>query len=205
MSAEKTIDWGKIELEYRAGMKTLRAIADAHGIAHGSITKRAKRDGWVRDLKARIRAKADELVSKAAASKAASVDTAASERQMVDDNAQLQVHVRLEHRADIRRHRTLATDLLAELEAQTQNRELFDQLAELLRAPDKNGVDRLNELYRKVLSLPGRIDSIKKLTDTLSTLIGLERVAFGIDDKATSVNPFDDVLNEVNGRMASNA
>ena len=41
-------DWERIELDYRAGVKTLRQIADEHGISHGAINKRAKRDGWER-------------------------------------------------------------------------------------------------------------------------------------------------------------
>lgn len=61
---KRQIDWEKIELDYRAGIKTLRQIADEHGISHVAINKRAKRDGWVRDLSAKIDKKADELVRK---------------------------------------------------------------------------------------------------------------------------------------------
>ena len=43
-------DWERIELDYRAGIKTLRQIADEHGITHGAINKRARRNGWERDL-----------------------------------------------------------------------------------------------------------------------------------------------------------
>lgn len=43
-------DWEKIELDYRAGIKTLTQIAAEHGISHVAIIKRAKRDGWERDL-----------------------------------------------------------------------------------------------------------------------------------------------------------
>ena len=59
-------DWERIELDYRAGVKTLRQIADENGITHGAINKRAKRDGWERDLSDKIQRKADALVSKAA-------------------------------------------------------------------------------------------------------------------------------------------
>lgn len=43
-------DWERIEMDYRAGIKTLRQIADENGITHGAVNKRAKRDGWERDL-----------------------------------------------------------------------------------------------------------------------------------------------------------
>ena len=54
MTAPKIVDWEKIEGDYRAGVKTLREIAEERGITHGAINKRAKRDGWTRDLTAKI-------------------------------------------------------------------------------------------------------------------------------------------------------
>lgn len=59
----KTTDWERIELDYRAGIKTLRQIADEHGISHVAINKRAKRDDWTRDLSARTKANAVELAT----------------------------------------------------------------------------------------------------------------------------------------------
>ena len=43
-------DWEAIELDYRAGIKTLRQIAEEHGISHPAIAKRAKRDDWSREI-----------------------------------------------------------------------------------------------------------------------------------------------------------
>ena len=57
-------DWECIELDYRAGIKTLRQIAGEHGISEGAIRKRAKRDDWARDLSERIQDKAEQLVRK---------------------------------------------------------------------------------------------------------------------------------------------
>ena len=50
----------------------------------------------------------------------------------------------------------------------------------MLRSEDDKGMDKMNDLYRKVVSTPSRIDSVKKLADTLKTLVGLEREAWGI-------------------------
>lgn len=58
MAERKQIDWEKIELDYRAGIKTLRQIADEHGISNPAISKRAKRDDWSRDLTARKESRA---------------------------------------------------------------------------------------------------------------------------------------------------
>lgn len=57
MIEKKMINWERVELDYRSGIKTLREIADEQGITHGAINKRAKRDGWVRDLTAKIKAR----------------------------------------------------------------------------------------------------------------------------------------------------
>lgn len=47
----KQPDWEAIERASRAGLLSTREIASAQGITHGAINKRAKRDGWERDLK----------------------------------------------------------------------------------------------------------------------------------------------------------
>ena len=180
MTAARTIDWERIELDYRAGVKTLRQIAEENDVTHGAINKRAKRDGWERDLSAKIVAKAESLVSKAEVSKQVSKEALVTERAVIEANAQAIADVILSHRKDIQRNRSLAGKMLSELEAQTNDPELFEQLAELMAEPDQSGVDKLNILYRKVLSLPSRIDSAKKLAETMRVMVALEREAFGV-------------------------
>lgn len=108
-------DWEAIESAYRAGLRSIREIASQHGITHGAINKRAKRDGWERDLKAKIKAKADALVSKREVSKQVSTETATSERILIEANAEVIANVRMEHRGDIRRARELINTLFDEL------------------------------------------------------------------------------------------
>ena len=173
-------DWERIEADYRAGLLSVREIAAAQGVSHTAIQKRAKAQEWERDLGAKIRAKAEALVAKAEVAKSVATERAATDKQIIETGAEAIVTVRLAHRADIRRSRTLCLSLLEELEAQTGDRELFAQLGEILASPDENGTDKLNDIYRKVISLPGRVDNMKKLSDTLKTLVGLEREAYGI-------------------------
>lgn len=186
MAAEKkVIDWEKIELDYRANVKTLRQIADEHGITHGSINKRAKRDGWARDLSAKIKAKTDELVSKSLVSSEVSNEKRLTEKQIVDEGAAALTNIRLGQRKDIQRSRKIAMSLFDELEHQVgvENAENLEKLGELLRTEDDKGRDALNDLYMKIISMPGRVKSMKDLSDTLKTLIALERQAFGLDDE----------------------
>lgn len=42
-------DWEAVEVAYRVNTKSVRAIADEHGITEGTIRARAKRLGWARD------------------------------------------------------------------------------------------------------------------------------------------------------------
>lgn len=184
-----SVDWDAIENDYRAGIKTLRQIAEEQGITHGAINKRAKRDGWERDLSAKIKAKAAALVSKDAVSKEVSSAAVVTERAVVEANAELQARIIREHRTDVTRYRALCKGLLSQLEAETGEPDLFDQIGELLAAPDDKGQDKLNEAYRKAISLPSRIDGAKKLAETLKTLIGLERQAFGLSDSPDGGKP----------------
>lgn len=177
-------DWEAIESAYRAGLLSIREIASQHGITHGAINKRAKRDGWERDLKAKIKAKADALVSRREVSSQVSTETATSERILIEANAEVIATVRMEHRGDIRRARNIANSLFDELETECADVAALQQLGDLMFEPDDKGYDKLNEIYHKVISMPGRVKSMKDLSDTLKTLIGLERQAYDIDGSA---------------------
>lgn len=172
------VDWAAIELDYRAGIMSLRQIGDTHGVTHGAITKRAKRDQWDRDLAAKIRAKADALVSRQAVSSSVSIKPTDTERVVVEANATMQADIILSHRKGIQRSRNLTMGLFEELEQMTGDRELFAKLGEIM---DQQDDSRMMDAFRKAVSHPGRVDSMKKLADTLKTLIAAEREAFGIE------------------------
>lgn len=186
MADKPEVDWEAIEGDFRAGVLSLREIAALHpGTNHVAITRRAKKEGWVRDLNAKIKARADELVTRAAVTADVTEQQKATERQVIEANAERIAQVRGEHRGDIQRLRNLALGLLAELEGQSADPALLEELGEMLRKPDDKGVDKLNDLYQKIISTPSRIDSAKKLAETLKAAIGLEREAYGLDDKKT--------------------
>ena len=66
-SPKNPTDWALIEREYRAGQLSIAEIARQSGITRGAIQKRAKRDGWARDLLPAVQAKVkDDLVRDAA-------------------------------------------------------------------------------------------------------------------------------------------
>ena len=198
----KPTDWERIELDYRAGIKTLRQIADEHGISHVAVAKRAKRDGWTRDLAGKIQAKADELVNKSLVTSAVTAETKIAEKAVIDANAQAVADIRLAHRSDIRRARNLTNSLLAELEAQTDPSTLsmLHELGELLRSEDDNGQDRRNDLYMKVISLSERSKTMKTLADSLRVVVDMERTAFSMDkDQGPGADPLTSLLKTITG------
>lgn len=177
-----TPDWERIESDYRAGLLSVREIASPQGITEGAVRKRAKRDAWSRDLAGKIKSKSDELVRKDVVRSTVRTERTASDQIIVEANAQVIAEVRISHRTDIARFRRLVLDLLAEIESETGNADLFEELGDILRSEDDKGQDKRNDIYRKVISGASRIDSMKKLAETLKTLIGLEREAYSIGE-----------------------
>ena len=154
----KTVpDWGRIERDYRAGVRSVREIAATQGVAHSTVLYRAKAQGWDRELSKKVEATADAMVAEAmvasgVASAVVSSVAKVAVKEGVDSNAARVVDVQLGHRKDVARLRALIMALTSELETPADD-----------------------------MSLQHRIDCAKKLAETQKTLIGLEREAYGID------------------------
>lgn len=156
----KQIDWEKIEFDYRAGVKSLREIGDLYGCTEGAIRKRAKIDKWTRDLSARIEAAVRNKLVREEVRKAERDANQASEKEIIESNAQAILKVRLEHRSDISRAKGLVSKLFGEVESSV--------FVEGQNPP------------AETLTLPQRVDCVRKLTDSAKTLIAMEREAWGI-------------------------
>ncbi|HHU0601498.1 TPA: hypothetical protein ACT91X_000321 [Proteus mirabilis] len=178
----KRPDWEAIESAYRAGVMSIREIASQYEITHQAISKRAKKEGWERDLKAKVKARAENLVAKREVASLVATEKAISERQLIEANAEVIANVRMEHRGDIRRARELTNNLFDELSAECADVPALRKLGELMFSPDDNGRDKLNVIYHSIISLPERVKSAKALSETLKNLVGLERQAYGLDD-----------------------
>ncbi len=198
---KRLVDWDAIEPHYRAGTRALKDIGKQFGVSDAAIIKHARKEEWTRNLKAKIQAKADALVS----AKQVSVEVSAAktrtkkaaEKQVVDVEAHVQARIRLGHRSDIGRARTLGMHLFAEVEQQTLNPELFDKIAHALAGIPK-GVPLsalpedeqkkvralLGDSLTKALALNTRTATYKALVDSLTRLVGLEREAYGINPDA---------------------
>lgn len=192
-------DWEAIESAYRAGLLSLREIASQHSISEGAIRKRAKRDDWSRDLAAKVKERADDLVRKAEVRKQVRTESALTERVLIEATAEVIATVRMEHRGDIRKAREITNALFDELGAECADIDALRKLGELMFEPDDNGRDKLNEIYQSIIALPERVKSVKALSEALKNLIGLERQAYDIggptgDDEAKKLSDLMDDL-----------
>ncbi|MFA9287672.1 hypothetical protein ACCQ08_23025 [Comamonas sp. SY3] len=186
--ARQAVDWERIELDYRAGIKSLREIAEGSGTSHVNIAKRAKKLGWTRDLSAKIQSKADALVNAALVNTPVNNASPAAERETVEAAASTQASVRLAERADIQRSRSICMGLMAELEQQSVNPKLMAEVVAILRGTPaeemtKEQRSKLAEAASKAASLSSRSSTMRSLSESLRILVGLERQAYGIKEE----------------------
>ena len=187
MPAPKKVDYERIEPDWRAGVKSPPQLAAEYtaatgvAVSHTAIIKHFKKLGVTRNLLAKVQAKADSMVLEAMVSGKVSTATNKRDAEIILDGATVIATVRIAHRQDITRSRKLCMTLLAELETQTGNLPELQALGEMLRSPDDNGADKLNDIYRAVISLPERTKTMKALAESLKNLVGMEREAFNID------------------------
>lgn len=208
-STEKAkVDWTLIEVDYRAGVKSLEQIGKEYGVTKGRISQVAKKYSWERDLKKKIQARAEAKLNREAVNAELNADRKRlAERDVVEANAELQYRIRMEHRQDIGRTRGLFQALLGEVETATREKNTFELVLDRIRkltecesdeTTKKMLFDSLADLQAdisKLTSVHGRIDAAKKLTEILERVVRLEREAFGItDDEENKRTSVDDLL-----------
>lgn len=167
MAVPGTVDYGRIETGWREGIKSVPQLAaeytDETGqtITQAAIRKHFVKLGIPRDLSAKIKAKADAMVSAATVSGSVSVDgneTLPAEAAIIASAATTSANVQLSHRADIRKLRERVQGYETELDA------CQDDLGK-------------------------RVTILKNLVDTQCRLIAAEREAFGMDKDAPPEQP----------------
>lgn len=201
MAKKKQIDWDKIERDYRADVLSIAQISRESGAPSSTIRARAKRLGWSRNLTARIKSKADEIVNQDAI-KNAVANIQASEEQTIEENARLTAGVRLAHRKDISRARLATVTLLEDLEAMI-GQDGRESLAELLKALVDEGLIEERDstaiaAYKKATGLSQQIANMQKLADTMTKFVTLERQAWNLDNlDDSSHDPLKTLLDSI--------
>lgn len=199
----RVIDWEAMEPDWRANIKSKKELSIEYGVSRAAIDKHWAKAGVERDMTSRIQAKADALVTQQAVTRAVTPATKISEQEIVSANGAMVANVRIGHRKSIARGHALCEALMAELEAQTFDAVLMGQLGELMRNPDDAGADRLNDIYRKVISTPGRVDTAKKLIETMKSVIAMEREAYNIVVAPAADTPANSIASFLTGLKRS--
>lgn len=180
------VDWEEIERLYRADLRTFAQLASDFGVADSTVRRRAKKHGWKRDLKNRIKERANAIVQERAVQSLAS-DQIARDDMTIEENARLTANVRLAHRQNIGAAQAMMMTLYSDLQAQigTDNRARLEDL--FIAALKANAIDESAlEAYERVTSLSNHVRVMKDLADTMTKLVTLERQAYGLDDDDNS-------------------
>jgi hypothetical protein len=196
---ENAIEWDLIERQFRLGQKTNKQLASEFGVQPSTIGRRAEKFGWVADKREAVDTATNSLLIQAASGKA---NANATPTQLeIKVAAQTNADVVLSHRKGLQRMARLRDNLIAEVEAVTDNQAEFQKLGELLdeSGPDARGIwkkDKANEIYRRVISLSGRVEDVKKLAEIDERVRKGQREAFNLD-KQEAGGPIEDMLRRI--------
>lgn len=200
-------DWELAERQYRAGQLSLRLIAAQCGLTEGAIRKKAKKEGWKRDLTAKVQeAVRTALVRNDGTQAPARVPDPRTEREIIEQAAASAVQVVREHRTMLVRAGTLSKRLFEQLDTATANREeieeaICDEMDPLIDAA--TGVSKQALMSKKArmlqaVSLPGHAATFRDLSNAVKNFVMVERTSWGLDDadKKAPEDPFAGLSHE---------
>lgn len=185
------IDWERVEAQYRAGIMSVREIAKHAGCSHTAIQLRAQSAGWSRDLKAKIHAKADELLAKQALATTLATGNPATERAIIDTGGALLAHITTSQRFWTDKAVALVGRLMDELNTTMDAPEVFGQVHALLAAGEEPDAAQLNALASLVSSLPERERVARGLVESINRAIAGQRRVYGMDEDQKSADDAD--------------
>jgi hypothetical protein len=188
MTTRKRYDWQLIKDDYRTGRFSLQQLSDRHGPDKATISRRARDEGWEKDLTEQVRQRTREKVSRTALPEEAREhypaenDEEALVEIAADENAAL---VRA-HQGTLARWRQLSERYVELLSKQ--------MVSEKIWAIDRGGnfreIDTPLDYVGKCMSYGAQ---------ALERFIKLERQAYGIDDDdgGETLKSFSELMAEV--------
>lgn len=132
----KQPDWEAIERAYRAGSLSVRAIAERQGVAHNTILKRAKKEGWQRNLTEDVRTATKDKVTRAVTD-SGDQRRAVTDAEIIEEASEAAASVVLAHRSGLAMWRSIADKLCVALSEMDVTEDNHDKFARSLNA----GVD----------------------------------------------------------------
>lgn len=104
-------DWEAIESAYRVGALSVRAIADQNNITDTAIRKKAKKEGWLRDLTDEVRRATREKLVRDEVRNDGSREPRKTDEEIVAEASDAAAAVVLSHRYGLARWRAIADKL----------------------------------------------------------------------------------------------
>lgn len=184
-------DWDRIEIEYRANKLSNRELGAKYGPSESTIRLRAKKHGWKRDLAKDVQSRTKEKLIRDGV-----LEPDLNDEQVIEEIASRNANVVETHREDIKQGREISSLLMKELYDNTKNYGLLQDVIDGMAQDEEWDAQRRNIVERAV-SLPQRAQVMHSLANSMKTLQGLERTAFGIDGKEEDRDPLDELLEAV--------
>lgn len=195
-----SIDWTPIEADYRIGKLSVKAIAAKHGVSYSGLRKKAQECGWTQDLTPVVQAATRAELTKQAqqrAQKAAKepppTPAKPTDADVVAQSAAQEVKVLasaidaavIENVAVINRHRSMADSLMR----------LAGTLAQEVQTLTSEAQDKKDLLE----TLGDRVDAVRKLSQTVATVVDIERKAHNLDAQPAGDDAIGDLIRSLQG------
>lgn len=171
------LDWEVIEREYRAGQLSIRELARQHGCTDGAIRKRAKAEGWQRNLASEVRKRVREKLVRTHVRTCRDAD-------IIEEVAERGAQAVTLMRADIARLRELEQTLIAEL-------------VDKNKPPQKTWVGQFQGAVvtqTMELTVSERSAAAANLAQVVHKRIALERQALNLDDDEAGAEIAEKIL-----------
>jgi hypothetical protein len=200
-------DWEAIERDYRTGKFSDQELHNKHGydenhvqiITRQAISKRAKEKAWPKDLTVAVRqaTKAKVLQAQAVANRKEVADTvaekvAAATSEQIDSTltavlavAEVNKQVIMGHRDDLHQLRNLTMSMVGELRAVSMSPARVQELHDMLTSGQELTAAQIAEArdaFTDLTKLPSRVLTVQRLSQAMTRLQQMERVAFGLDE-----------------------
>ncbi len=179
--AGRQTDWEALEVDYRAGIASIRELARQYDVSDTAIRKKAKADGWERDLTEKVHERVRSKLVRAEVRALNAREPVRTDAEIIEAAAETAVQVVQIHRRDVRNGRLICAALFAELQDTSANREIIAESIDS-ETQDDSSPTRRNQMM-KAISLPTRARAMLDLSAAMKNLVAVERQAFNLNDK----------------------
>lgn len=195
MARRNDLDWDLIETDYRVAQLSIRQIAEKHGTEASTITRRAKKNSWTRDLTEAVRAATKAKVRNAVAH--ATQQDAERCTQLITSEVDLAANVNatiiLRQQGRAERMADMFETLALETKTVNDTPETLEAIATAIKENDPKGAESIKRLK----SLTTRINNLKTLADINAKLNEAEDFAFSLKEHEKGDGSYEKLLAEI--------